>query len=75
MTKLRGKKCKEPKITLVEVIKKKDISFKEVTEGMTLDKIKWSKEYMWLILANLSRINNQPKILGPRLCCCCMNFW
>ena len=53
MTKLRGKKCREPKITLVEVIKKKDISFKEVTESMISDKIKWRREYIWLILANL----------------------
>ena len=51
-TKLRGGKCRGPKITLVEVIKK-DISFKEVTESMISDKIKWRKEYMWLILANL----------------------
>ena len=44
-TKLRGG---GPKITLVEVIKK-DISFKEVTESMISDKIKWRREYMWLI--------------------------
>ena len=44
--------CRGPKITLVDLIKK-DISFKEVTESMISDKIKWRREYIWLILANL----------------------
>ena len=47
-----GGEYRGPKITLVKVIKK-DISFKEVTESIISDKIKWRREYIWLILANL----------------------
>ena len=49
---------KSDKTTLVVV--KNDMSIKEVTKSMTLDR----KEYMWLTLTSLLRIHSQPPKLG-----------
>ena len=44
LSKLREQKMyRKPKITLVEVIKKKDMSIKKVINNMTLDIIEWRK--------------------------------
>ena len=57
------KSTRRPKITLVEVKKKKkiDMTIKGVIESMTIDRVEWRKLSYWESIAD-------PKILGVRLC-------
>ena len=55
------KRTGRPKITLVEVKKKNDMTIKGVTESTTIDRVEWRKLSYWESIAD-------PKILGVRLC-------
>ena len=55
------KSTRRPKITLVEVKKKNDMTIKGVIESMTIDRLEWRKLSYWESIAD-------PKILGVRLC-------
>ena len=58
---MKKKSTRRPKITLVEVKKKNDMTIKGVIESMTIDRLEWRKLSYWESIAD-------PKILGVRLC-------